>query len=149
MQLFVIINNVGKKNKCRCECQELIDKSICDKGFIWNPSNCECACDKNWDFSEYLDYENSECRKKLVDKLIDEWTETIEEEKLAKITSMELYSAENENKYSSCKVYIVLMIVVITIFTGITIYFVYYNWFMIKNNVSCLKFNTHRETKIW
>ena len=23
-------------DKCRCECKELIDKSICDKGFIWN-----------------------------------------------------------------------------------------------------------------
>ena len=47
--------------------------------------------------------------KKLVDKLIDECTEIIEEVQLAKVTSMELHSAEN--KYSSCKVYIVLMIV--------------------------------------
>ena len=23
-------------DKCRCECKELIDKGICDKGFIWN-----------------------------------------------------------------------------------------------------------------
>ena len=30
----------------KCECKELIDKGICDKGFIWNPSNCECECDK-------------------------------------------------------------------------------------------------------
>ena len=62
---------------------------------------------------------------------------------------MELHSAEDENKYSSCKVYIVLMIVVFRIFTGITIHFVYYNWYLIKNNVSCFKFNTHKETKIW
>ena len=74
------------KNKCRCECKELVDKGICGKGFIWNPSNCEYECDKNCDFSEYLDYENCKCRKKLVDKLIDECTETIEEVKLAKIT---------------------------------------------------------------
>ena len=26
--------------KCRCECKELINKGVCDKGFIWNPSNC-------------------------------------------------------------------------------------------------------------
>ena len=26
----------------RCECKELIDKGICDKGFTWNTSNCEC-----------------------------------------------------------------------------------------------------------
>ena len=23
-------------DKCRCECEELIDKGVCDKGFIWN-----------------------------------------------------------------------------------------------------------------
>ena len=48
------------------------------------------------DFSEYLDYENCKCRKNLVDKLIDQCTETIEV-KSAKITSMQLHSAENEN----------------------------------------------------
>ena len=26
------------EDKCRCECKEdLIDKGICNKGFIWNP----------------------------------------------------------------------------------------------------------------
>ena len=28
-------------DKCRCECKELFDKAIGDKGFIWNPSNCK------------------------------------------------------------------------------------------------------------
>ena len=27
--------------------------------------------------------------------------------------------------------------------------FVYYNWSLIKNNASCIKFNTHKETQIW
>ena len=66
--------------------------------------------------------------------------------KLAKIT---LAENESEKKYSSCTVYIVLMTVVFTIFAGITTYFVYYNWSLIKNNVSCIKFSTHKETKIW
>ena len=61
---------------------------------------------------------------------------------------MVLHSFENENKSSSCKVYIVSMMVVFTIFSGITIYFVYYNWSSIKNNVFCIKYNTHKETKI-
>ena len=69
------------------------------------------------------------CRKELVDKLIGECTETIEEVKLAKIT---LTENENENKYSSCTVYIIFIIVVFTIFTGIAIYFVYCNWSLIK-----------------
>ena len=28
-------------DKCRCECKELIDNGRSDKGFIWNPINCE------------------------------------------------------------------------------------------------------------
>ena len=60
--------------------------------------------------------------KKLVDKLIDECTETIEELKLAEIT---IFENGNNYKYNSCRVYIVLMIAVFTIFTGITVYLVY------------------------
>ena len=114
---------------------------------MWNPSNCACECDKNCDIGEYLDYENCKCKKKLVHQITDECTETIEEVKLANIAL-----TENENSYykcSSCKVHIVLMIVVFTIFIGIAIYFVYYNWSFIKHNVSYIKFSTRKETKIW
>ena len=34
----------------------MIDKGICDKGFIWDPSNCDG--DKSNDVREYLDYAN-------------------------------------------------------------------------------------------
>ena len=50
----------------------MIDKGVCDKAFIWNPSNWECECDKSCDVWEYLDHENCKCRKKLVDKLVEE-----------------------------------------------------------------------------
>ena len=83
------------KNKWRYECKELIDEGVCNKGFIWNPSNCECQSDKACDVGEYLDYDNCKCRKKLVDKLVDECGETVEEVKLAKITF-----AKNENSSS-------------------------------------------------
>ena len=43
---------------------------MCDKGSIWNPSNCECECDKSCDVGEYLQYENCKYIKKLVDKLV-------------------------------------------------------------------------------
>ena len=76
--------------------------------------------------------------KKLADKWTDECTETIEEMKLVNITF-----TENENNYehNSCKVYIVLMIVAFTIFTGFTVYLVYCNWPLINNNIYCIKFN--------
>ena len=118
-----ICNNkqLWNKDKCRCECKELINKGMCDKRFIWNPSNCECECDKACDAGEYLDYENCKCRKKIVDKLIDECAEEV---KLAKITL-----AENENKHkcTSCTVYIVLFSILFTINVGIGAYFAYFH----------------------
>ena len=117
------------KDKCRCECKELIDKGVCDKGFIWIPSNYECECDTACDVREYLDYENCKCRKKLVVTLIEECTETVEEVTLAKITL-----AENENSYkcSSYIAYIVLSLIFFTINVGTVIYFVYSHWYLKK-----------------
>ena len=60
----------------------MINKGICGKGFIWNPSNCECECDKSCNVGEYLDYVNCKCRKRLIDKLVEECTENIDEVKL-------------------------------------------------------------------
>ena len=77
---------------------------MCDEGLIWNPNNCECGCDKSCDVGEYLDYESCKCRKKLVNKLIEECTETVEEVQLAKIISAE---DENNHKCNSCTLYIV------------------------------------------
>ena len=96
-------NNKQRQNedKCMCECKKLIDNGLCNKGFIQNPSNCECECDKSCDIGDYLDYSNCKCRKKLVDKLIEECTENIEEVKITEIT-------QNENRHSSCTLYIVL-----------------------------------------
>ena len=88
------------KNKCRCECKELIDKGVCDKDFIWNPSNCECKCNKACDFNEYLDYKHCKCEKKFVNKLVEECNETINEVKLTTV--------ENSCKCNSCILHIVL-----------------------------------------
>ena len=89
-------NNKQRWNddKCRCECKEVIGKSVCDKVFIWNPSNCDCECDKACDVGEYLDYKNWKCRKQLVHKVVEECTENVKEVELAKIAS-----AEDKNKH--------------------------------------------------
>ena len=110
--------------------QKFIDKGVCNKGFIWNPSNCECECDKACSVGGYLNYENCKCRKKLVDKLVDECTETVEEVKLAKIAL-----AENENSYKciSCTVYTVLLWIFFAInIGGIGVYFVYFHGYLKK-----------------
>ena len=77
--------------------------------------------------------------KKLVDKLVDECTETVEEEKLAKITL-----AENENSYrsSSSTGYSVLFWMFFTInIGGIGTYFIYFHRYLKKMFT--------RETKIY
>ena len=67
-------------------------------------------------------------QKKLVDKLVDECTETAKEVKLAKIR---LAENESENKYSSCTVYIVLFLIFFTIYVGgIGAYFIYFHRYL-------------------
>ena len=79
-----VCNNEQRWNedKCRCECKELIDKGICYKGYNWNSINYERGCDKSCDVGEYLDYKNCKCRKRFVDKLIEECSENINKKEL-------------------------------------------------------------------
>ena len=102
-------------SKCKCR----LNASVCNNKQRWNNDKWrmydkldECECDKSSDVGEYLDYENCKCRKKLLDKWVDECTEVVEEVKLAKITL-----AENENMYkcNSCTLYIVLFSIIFTI----------------------------------
>ena len=74
---------IWNEGKCRCECKEnLIDKMVCDKEFSWNLSNCDGECDKSCGIGEYLDYKICVCRKTLIDKLVEECTSVIEENKV-------------------------------------------------------------------
>ena len=120
---------------------------MCDKGFIWNPSDCDCECDKSCDIGEYLDYENCKCKKKLVDKLVEECTENIDW--LIEKTSTELQSADNENKHkcSSCIVHIVLFLLSFEINIGIATYFAYYKY-MSRNKKNVLGMITTIKEKI-
>ena len=79
-----VCNNKQKWNedKCKCKCKEFINKGICDKGFNWNHRNCECEYDKSCDIGEHLDCKDCRCRKRFVDKLVEECTENIDEKKL-------------------------------------------------------------------
>ena len=80
------------------------------------------------------------CRKKLVDKLIEECTKSIDEVEITEIT-------ENKCKHSSCMLYIVLFSIIFTISVGIATYFVYSYWYL-KNDVTRIKFGTHTQKTI-
>ena len=105
----IICNNKQRCNgdKCRCECKELIDKGMCDKGFIWTPSHCECERDKSCDIGEYLDYKNCRCRKKIIDKLIEEFSENIEGNEMLYNETLDVISSCDNKTSDSCVVYII------------------------------------------
>ena len=99
---------------------------MCNKGFIWNPSNCECECDKSCDVGDYLAYENCKCRKRLTDKLVEGCSENIDGNKI-------IYN-NSWNDYwkicSSCTVYIVLLVIFFIISISISSVFIYFNWYL-------------------
>ena len=90
-----------------------------------NPSNCECECDKSCDIGENLDYNNCKCRKKIINKLIEECSENIDENKMLYNETLNIISSSDNNKTSdSCIVYIVLFsaFLIINIFMAIYVY---------------------------
>ena len=117
----IVCNNKQRwnKDKCRCECRKLVDKGVCDKGYAWNPSNWECECNKSCDVGGSLDYEKCKCRKRLIDKLVDECDENTEEVKIVN---------ENKNKSKSCILCIVLFSIFFKINVGTGADFVYYQY---------------------
>ena len=103
--------------------KELIEKGICDKEFTWNPSNCECECDKSCDVGEYLDYENCKCRKKLIDKLIEERSENIDRNEMIYNGTLNDY----EKVCNSYTIYIVLFVIAFLIIISISSAYFYFH----------------------
>ena len=98
---------------------------MCEKGFIWNPSNSECECNKSCDIGEYLDYKNCRCRKKIIDKLVEECSENIDGNELLYNETLDAIPS-NGNKTSNCCVaYIILfsVLLIINIYMAIYVYF--------------------------
>ena len=118
-----VCNNKRRWNndKWRCECKGLIDKEICDKRFIWNPSNCEC--DKFCDAVQYSEYENCKCRKKLIDTLVEECSE-----------NELIYNATLNDHKKVCNsrtIYIILLVIFFLISIGSSCVFIYlFYWYL-------------------
>ena len=128
----IICNSKQRWNedKCRCECKELIDKGVCDKGYVSNPSNCDCECDKSCNIDKYLGYSDCKCKKKIIDTLVEECTENINEASLVKETL-----DKSEDRCNYYVVYRVLFWTFLKFFLssiGISFYFVYCNY-VIRN----------------
>ena len=116
---------IWNNDRCRCECQEdLISKINCDKGYSWNPSICECECDKSCGIGEYIDYKSCTCKKSIIDKLVEECTNTIEE------NNNDILTNPSDNA-----VYFSLFIVFLVLFLISIVFLIYFYCYKRKNIV--------------
>ena len=110
-----VCNNKQRWNndRCRCECKKLIDKGI--------------KCDRSCDTGQYLDYKNCKCRKKLVDKLVEECGKNITENEMVYNGTLNDY----KKVCNSCTIYIGLFALAFLIIFSISSAFIYFHWYLI------------------
>ena len=107
---------------------------MCEKEFIWNSSNCECECDKSCDIGD-LDYKNCKCRKKIIDKLVEECSENIYE--TIDVVPLDAISLNVYKKVcNSCMIYIVLFVVFLITSICICCALIYFHWYLKNDNRS-------------
>ena len=77
-----VCNNkqIWNSDTCKYDCNEdFACKINCTKGYMWNPSTCECQCDIWCKPGQYLDHKNCICKNKLIGRVIEECTSVINE----------------------------------------------------------------------
>ena len=119
---------------------------MCDKGFILNPSNCECECDKLCDVGEYLNYKNYKCRKRLIDKLVEECSENIDGNEIIYNSTLNAIPLNDYRKtHNSCTVCIVLLAIFFIISISATSVFIYFHWYLKRRYtetiIYCMQFH--------
>ena len=85
----------------------MIDKGRCDKELIWNPSTCECECDRSCDIRQYLDNKNCKCRKELINKSAKKCSENINKNEMIHNATLN----DHRQVCTSCKIYIMLLVI--------------------------------------
>ena len=103
-----------------------------DEEFIWNPSNCECECEKSCDIGEYLDYKNCMSRKSIVDKLVEECTKIVDENKIYNETLSTILLNDLSSDSVFCTPYVVLFAVFLVTGVIISSVFLYFYWYSKK-----------------
>ena len=69
---------------------------------MWNPSTCECQCDKWCKSGQYLDHKNCVCKNKLIGRAIEECTSVINET---------MINNNNKDNITNNNTYLILFIV--------------------------------------
>ena len=107
---------IWNSNTCRCVCNEDFSGIInCAKGFLSNPSTCECQCDKWCKSAQYLDQKNCVCKNKLIGRVTEECTSVINEAMI-----------NNKDNIANNNTYLILFVVFLIAFIVFLIGFFYY-----------------------
>ena len=86
IKVFTLVSEINETRHkewhetCKCKCR--FEHSVFDNKQSWNDDQCRS------DFSEYLDYKNCKCKKSWGDKLVEKYTENIEETKFYQMQSI-------------------------------------------------------------
>ena len=113
-----VCNNkqIWNSDTCRCDRNEDFAGIIsCAKGYTWNPSICECQCDKWCKPGQYLDHKNFVCKNKLIGRVIEECTSVINETMIN----------NNKDNITNNNTYLILFIIFLIGFVFL-IGFIYY-----------------------
>ena len=101
--------------------------------------------DNSCDIAEYLDYKNFNCRKKIIDKLVEECSENIDENKMLYNETFDIISSSDNKTSDSCIVYIVLLSVFLIVSLSMAIYVYFFPYLKNKSTNShylgCLNIN--------
>ena len=104
---------------------------MCDKGFNWNPSNCECECNKSCDIGEYLDYKNCKCKKRIIDELVEECSENIDGNEMLYNQTLNAIPLHVYKKVcNSCTAYVALFVIFLITSIWICSIFIYFHWYL-------------------
>ena len=108
IQVFVMINNVGI----------MINTDVNIRNWLTKVDVIKVSaseCDKSWDVGKYLDYENCECRKKIIDKLVEERGENTDWNKMIHNATLN----DNGKVCNSCTIYIALLVVAFSLISSV------------------------------
>ena len=101
-------------------------------------------CDKSCDIGEYLDYKNCNCRKKVIDKLVEECSEDIDGNEMLYNETLDIISSSDNKTFDSCVVYIILFSVFLITNISMAIYVYFFLYLKNKSTNSrdfgCLNF---------
>ena len=142
IQVFVVTNNIGMKINVNVRNQLTRVDAIKDLFGILVIINVSVINRVMLEYIETMKILNAE--KKLLDELIEEYSESINENEIISV---------NLNDYGSvcgsCAVCIVLFVIAFLMMIGISSAFIYFYWYLKKSNTFVININPGTETVIY